>query len=82
MIVNGTNGNFSFSSGAGIYNNSKENFDRNFYRYTPSINFNHRNNKLNIYGSYSFNHRNWFEYNGFDRYIDTNVFIQKNISYR
>jgi ACT domain-containing protein len=77
----GTNANVTLSTGIGVYDNKKEGFDRNFYLVNPSINLNHRKGKINIYGSYSLNQRNWFEYNEFDRKIAPYRFYQTNIFY-
>lgn len=77
----GTNGNITISAGAGLYDKQKEGLTKNFYRYSPAINLNHREGKINLYGSYSYSHRNWFEYNEFDRVIEPNQYVQKNIFY-
>lgn len=77
----GTNGSILLSAGQGLYNNTKEGIDRNFYRYSPGITLNHRKGKINLFGNYSYNHRNWFEYNQFDRIIEPNRYFQKNLFY-
>ncbi len=77
----GTNGSVNLSGGIGLYDKQKEGFDRNFYRVSPTINLNHRKGKINLYGNYSFNHRNWFEYNEFDRVIQSERYFQTNLFY-
>lgn len=77
----GTNGSISLSGGRGLYNNKKEGFDRNFYRYNPGISINHRKGKINVFGNYSYGHRNWFEFNEFDRVIQTDRYFQTNLFY-
>ncbi|MBR2647560.1 MAG: TonB-dependent receptor [Sediminibacterium sp.] len=77
----GTNGSITLSAGTGLYDNRKERLEKNFYRYSPDININHRKGKINLFGSYGYNHRNWFEYNEFDRIIEPNRYFQENIFY-
>lgn len=77
----GTNGSITLSARQGLYNNRKEGFDRNFYQYSPTMNLNHRKGKVNVFGSYSFNHRNWFEYNELNRVIAPNRYFQENLFY-
>ncbi len=77
----GTNGSFTLSAGQGLYNNNKEGFNRNFYRYSPGITLNHRKGKVNLFGNYGYNHRNWFEYNEFDRIIEHSRYFQENLFY-
>jgi len=77
----GTNGSIALSAGMGLYNKKKEGVDKDFFRYSPSINLNHREGKMNVFGSYSYNHRNWFEYNEFDRIIQPERYFQKNLFY-
>lgn len=77
----GTNGSISLSGGAGLYDKEQEGFDRNFYRYSPAINFNFRKGKINLFGNYSYNHRNWFEFNEFDRIVQPARYFQTNLSY-
>lgn len=77
----GTNGSISISGGHGLYDKKKETLDKDFYRYSPGISINHRKGKINLFGNYSFNHRNWFEYNEFDRVIDPNRYFQQNLFY-
>jgi hypothetical protein len=74
----GTNGSVSFSTGMGLYDKANIHADRNFYRLNPSFSINNRKGKLNIFGSYSFFRRNWFEYSEFDRIIAPNRFFQEN----
>ncbi|WP_207423517.1 TonB-dependent receptor [Desertivirga brevis] len=74
----GTNGSIALSSGMGLYERGTYNIDRNFYRLSPSITLNHRQGKLNVFGNYSFFHRNLYEYNEFDRIISPNRFVQLN----
>lgn len=77
----GTNGTLTIAGGVGLYDNKKEGFDRNFYRFSPSINLNHRKGKINVFGSYSFSDRNWFEFNEFDRLIGPDRYFQTNLFY-
>ncbi len=77
----GTNGAVTVSGGAGLYDNRKEGFNRNFYRYSPGISFNHRKGRMNLFGNYSYNHRNWFEFNEFDRVVQTERYFQTNLFY-
>ena len=74
----GTNGSVALSTGMGLYDKEKIHADRNFYRINPSFSINHRKGKLNLYGGYSFFHRNEFEYSEFDRIINPNRFFQVN----
>jgi hypothetical protein len=74
----GTNGSVSLTTGMGLYNKTTIHADRNFYRLSPGFNINHRKGKLNLYGGYSFFHRNRFNYSEFDRIISPNRFFQVN----
>jgi Outer membrane protein beta-barrel family/Carboxypeptidase regulatory-like domain len=74
----GTNGSVSFSTGMGLYNKTSIHADKNFYRFNPSFSINNRKGKLNLFGGYSFFHRNWFQYSEFDRIIAPNRFFQEN----
>jgi hypothetical protein len=72
----GTNGSFSLSSGMGIYDQTKDKVDRNFYRLSPTLSLNHRHGKFSLFSNYSFFHRNQYDYNEFSRIINTNRFLQ------
>jgi len=74
----GTNASVFLATGMGLYNKEEIHADRNFYRINPGISINHRKGKVNVYGSYGFLHRNYFEYSEFDRIIDTSRFFQVN----
>lgn len=74
----GTNGTVSLVNGLDLFNKRKNGLDQTFYRIAPSINLNHRKGSWNLYGGYSFLHREFFERNQFDRVIDSNLFRQKN----
>ncbi|WP_207532330.1 TonB-dependent receptor [Desertivirga arenae] len=74
----GTNGSIALSSGIGLYERGTYNIDRNFYRASPSITLNHREGKVNVFGNYSFFHRNLYEYSEFDRIISPNRYVQLN----
>ena len=76
----GTNGTVSLSGGMGLYTKGKEGIDRNYYRLSPFVSLNHRKGKLNTYGSFSFLHRNQYQYSEFDRVIAPNRFFQTNYS--
>ena len=65
----GTNGTVTVSGAMGLYEKGKDLIDRNFYRFTPYVSLNHREGKINAYGSINFFHRNLFEYNDFDSVI-------------
>jgi outer membrane receptor protein involved in Fe transport len=74
----GTNGSVSFTTGMGLYNKETIRANQNFYRYNPAISINNRKGKLNLFGSYSFFRRNWFQYSEFERIISPNRFFQEN----
>ena len=74
----GTNGTVSLSGGRGLYSPADPFVDRGFYRFTPAVNLNHRQGNWNVYGSYSYFHRTFFEQNRFDRQVDGNRFVQTN----
>lgn len=74
----GTNGSVSLVTGIGLYDRDKIHADRNFYRVAPGLSINNRKGKLNLYGSYNFLHRDYFEYSEFDRLITPNRFFQVN----
>ena len=76
----GTNGTVTVSGAMGLYEKGKDLIDRNFYRFTPFVSLNHREGKINAYGSINFFHRNLFEYNDFDRVIPPSRFYQTNYS--
>lgn len=76
----GTNGVVSFATAIGIYYKDVVPVDRTIIRYGPGISLNHRKNKLNVYGGYSYLHRDFFEYTEFVRDIGTSRFFQKNYS--
>ncbi|OYU54730.1 MAG: hypothetical protein CFE25_12015 [Chitinophagaceae bacterium BSSC1] len=76
----GTNGTVTVSGAMGLYEKGKDLIDRNFYRFTPYVSLNHREGKINAYGSINFFHRNLFEYSDFDRVIAPNRFYQTNYS--
>ncbi|MDB5231066.1 MAG: hypothetical protein JWN76_1871 [Chitinophagaceae bacterium] len=72
----GTNGSVSLTIGSGLIKKQGP-VDRNFSRVAPSVSLNHRKGQWNIYGGYSFLHRNTFQYNEFDRQIAPYQFSQK-----
>jgi biopolymer transport protein ExbD len=74
----GTNGNVSLAGGMGLYEKGKLGVDRNYYRISPNLNLNHRKGKLNTFGGINFFHRNFFNYNEFDRLITPSRFVQTN----
>ena len=74
----GTNGTVTLSGGRGLYSPSDPFVDRGFYRLSPAVNLNHRKGNSNVYGSYNYFHRNFFEQNRFDRQVDGNRFVQTN----
>lgn len=76
----GTNGSVNLNAAAGSYNKATTHTDRNFYRHGEGITINHREAKFNIYTSYNFLHRNQFDYNEFDRLINSYRFFQSNYS--
>ncbi|MEY2903951.1 MAG: hypothetical protein RLY89_3057 [Bacteroidota bacterium] len=76
----GTNGTVTVSGAMGLYEKGKDLIDRNFYRFTPNVSLNHREGKINAYGSINFFHRNLFEYSEYDRLIPPNRFFQTNYS--
>lgn len=76
----GTNGSMGISAGMGLYDRSKTEVDRNFYRLSPSLNINHRKGKINSFGSYSYFQRNQFDRSTFSRFIDGKELVQENYS--
>ena len=77
----GTNGSISVSGGMGLYDRHNEiPIDRNFYRGSTAVSLNHRKNKWNVYGGYSFFHQNNFTFNQFIREIGGSRFLQINYS--
>ncbi|OQP39260.1 hypothetical protein A4D02_18225 [Niastella koreensis] len=76
----GTNGSLNLNAATGIYNRATTHTDRNFYRHGEGITINHREGRFNIYTSYNFLHRNQFDYNEFDRLINSYRFFQSNYS--
>lgn len=76
----GTNGTVTVSGAMGLYEKGKDFVDRNYYRFTPFVSLNHREGKINAYGSINYFHRNLFEYSDFDRVIPPNRFYQTNYS--
>jgi hypothetical protein len=74
----GTNGSLNLNGAAGLYNRTTTHTDRNFYRHGQGISINHRQGKLNIFAGYNFLHRNDFDYNEFDRLINSYRFFQSN----
>ncbi|HQR94501.1 MAG TPA: outer membrane beta-barrel protein, partial [Sediminibacterium sp.] len=76
----GTNGTVTLSGAMGLYEKGKDFVDRNYYRFTPFVSLNHREGKINAYGSINYFHRNLFEYSEYDRLIPPNRFFQTNYS--
>ncbi|AKD53915.1 hypothetical protein SD10_02355 [Spirosoma radiotolerans] len=77
----GTNGTISLSGGYGRFNHSEVNAGiRNYYRYTPSVSLNHRRGAFNVFGSYSYLHRDIFEINLIKRYLKDTFYDQKNFN--
>jgi hypothetical protein len=77
----GTNGSVSVSGGMGLYDRDGEiPIDRNFYRGSTAVSLNHRKNKWNVYGGYSFFRQNNFTFNRFIREIGGSRFLQSNYS--
>ena len=76
----GTNGSLNLNTATGLYNRTATHTDRDFYRHGEGISINHRERKFNIYTSYNFLHRNQFDYNEFDRLINSYRFYQSNYS--
>lgn len=79
--VAGTNGTVSLSGGFGRFNHEEVNAGtKNYYRYTPSISLNHRSGAFNVFGTYSYLHRNTFEINLIKRYVNDTFYAQKNFN--
>lgn len=79
--VAGTNGTVSLSGGYGRFDHKEVNAGtNNYYRYTPSLSLNHRRGALNVFGSYSYLHRNIFEINLIKRYFNNRFYDQKNFN--
>jgi len=74
----GTNGTVTLNGSTGLYNRNATHTDRNFYRHGEGFSLNYREGKFNIYTSYNFLHRNQFDYNEFDRLINSYRFVQTN----
>ncbi|MBS1563259.1 MAG: TonB-dependent receptor, partial [Bacteroidetes bacterium] len=74
----GTNGSLNLNGGMSLYNRNTARTDRNFYRHGEGISINHREGKWNLFAGYSFLHRNFFDYNEFDRLINPSRFFQTN----
>lgn len=64
----GTNGNFNAGYGIGIYG-----------KYNSSISLNHRNNKVNVFGTYSYNNGNYENNMHFERSILDTFFNQTSV---
>jgi hypothetical protein len=76
----GMNGSVSLAGAVSIIDKKVVPVDRTIYRYGPAVSMNYRKNKLNVFGGYSFLHRNFFEYSEFVRDINTSRFFQGNYS--
>lgn len=64
----GTNGSFNAGYGIGVYG-----------KYNTSLSLNHRNNKVNIFGTYSFNNSKNENNMHFKRYLLDTLFNQSNV---
>jgi Outer membrane protein beta-barrel family/Carboxypeptidase regulatory-like domain len=53
---------------------------KSFYRATPSINANYRSGQWNLFGSYSYGHRTYFNLQNVSRFIDSVTYVQNNYS--
>ncbi|WP_342648486.1 TonB-dependent receptor [Mucilaginibacter sp. CSA2-8R] len=75
----GTNATVGFASGADPYVLNEVKQGRKLYqRYNPSFSINHRDGKLNMFGSYNYLYRTQFEVNLIQRKHDNSYYDQRN----
>lgn len=77
----GFNGTAALSLGGSRYDESALNLGvKNFYRVNPSVNMNYRSGQWNLFGSYSYGHREYFSLISVDRFIGNETYSQNNYS--
>ncbi len=75
----GTNATLGYATGADPYVLSEVKQGQKLYqRYNPSFSINHREGKLNVFGSYSYLYRTQFEVNLIERSHDNSFYDQRN----
>ncbi|MDZ7878127.1 MAG: TonB-dependent receptor [Saprospiraceae bacterium] len=77
----GFTGTATMTVGGSRYDESAMNLGiKKFYRATPSVNMNYRSGQFNVFGSYSYGHRTYFNVQNVDRFIDNETYRQNNYS--
>jgi Outer membrane protein beta-barrel family/Carboxypeptidase regulatory-like domain len=77
----GFTGTASLSLGGSRYDESALGLGtKNFYRATPSVNANYRSGQWNVFGSYSYGHRTYFNLQNVQRFIGEETYVQNNYS--
>jgi outer membrane receptor protein involved in Fe transport len=77
----GFTGTATMSLGGSRYDESAMNLGiKKFYRATPSVNMNYRSGQFNVFGSYSYGHRTYFNVQNVDRFIGNETYKQNNYS--
>jgi hypothetical protein len=73
----GTNGSISLNLRGGLYNNTEVNRSANdaFGGISPNISINHRKGKLNIFGSYTYSKRTFFQISKISRTLGSDFFV-------
>ncbi len=77
----GFTGTAALTLGGSRYDESALNLGvKNFYRVNPSVNMNYRSGQWNLFGSYSYGHREYFNLQTVDRFIVNETYMQNNYS--
>lgn len=77
----GFTGTAALTLGGSRYDESALNLGiKKFYRVTPSVNMNYRSGQWNLFGSYSYGHRETFSLISVDRFIGAETYMQNNYS--
>jgi hypothetical protein len=77
----GFTGTATMTLGGSRYDESALNLGiKKFYRASPSLNMNYRSGQFNVFGSYSYGHRTYFNLQNVDRFIGSETYTQNNYS--
>ncbi len=77
----GFTGTAAMTLGGSRYDESALNLGtKTFYRASPSVNMNYRSGPINVFGSYSYGHRTYFNLQNVERFIENETYQQNNYS--